>query len=376
MALPTLRCFFAIYTDGAAPHEAFQAPASSTQVFLEELSPVIWPGRDDELFGPHTRAFAQFKPKRAFLLGLSREVKGAVGTFFSEARRVVLEATQGVSGFGLDVLRLWPFPLANAVEALPEDPLAEDLCFTEMGEHGFRAETVGLAKLDQREITFEFKGKELLEDAALMCGHLADWAMEHGHRVNNAQAMAFGFDRLTFFSCEGDAGGPFRGWHAPLVQKLLSPSHFPGVGVLEVLCLPEGARPTEKHDLTVPLLRALEQRVVLEEHDLTGDAPHHTATARVRGFVHELRALSAFREAPIASKDSGWRFISRTHADGPQEGVMTLGDVARRIPEIIRYLALPPGVRLEWDLESTFTIDTSKAHDEADDEDSSDDDLD
>jgi threonine dehydratase len=33
--------------------------------------------------------------------------------------------------------------------------------------------------------------------------------------------MAFGFDRLTFFSCEGDAGGPFRGWHAPLVQKLL-----------------------------------------------------------------------------------------------------------------------------------------------------------
>jgi hypothetical protein len=125
----------------------------------------------------------------------------------------------------------------------------------------------------------------------------------------------------------------------------------------------------------VPLQRALDQRLVLEEHDLTGDSPFHSATARVRGFVHGLRALTAFREEPTASKDSGWRFISRTTHDGPEEGTMTLGDIGRRIPEIIRYLALPPGVRLEWDTDCRLRVDTSKAHAEVDD-DGSDDDLD
>ena len=74
-----------------------------------------------------------------------------------------------------------------------------------------------------------------------MCGHLADWAMEQGHRVQHGQSMAYGFDRLTFFATEGDAGGPFRGWHPPLIQKLLPPEVFPGVGVLEVRAVADGA---------------------------------------------------------------------------------------------------------------------------------------
>jgi hypothetical protein len=377
-ALPTLRCCFVIYTDGGAPSDAFAPPnLGSTRVLLSELPELIVPSRADELFGPHTQAFSRFNPKRGFLLSLSRSVSGGAGHFFTEARRVMLEASAGLNGFGFDVLRLWPFPLQSAAEALPEEPLAEDLFsvgFTEMGEHGFRAETVGLSKLEQREISFEFQGRDLLEDAALMCGHLADWAMEQGHRVQHGQSMAYGFDRLTFFATEGDAGGPFRGWHPPLIQKLLPPEVFPGVGVLEVRAVGDG-NDAEREPLTLALMRALDQRLVLEEFDLTGDSPFHSATAKVRGFVHGLRALTALREEPNASKDSGWRFVSRTTHDGPAEGLMTLGELANRVPEIIRYLALPPGVRLEWDTDGRLKVDTSKAQ-AALDEDDADDDLD
>jgi hypothetical protein len=367
-----------IYTDGGAPSDAFAPPPhGSTQVLLSELGELIMPARTDELFGPHTQGFSVFAPKRAFLLALSRPVTGSAGDFFSEARRVLVEASAGLKGYGFDVLRLWPFPLQSAAEVLPEEPMAEDLFsvgFTEMGEHGFRAETVGLSKLDQREISFEFKGRDLFEDAALMCGHLADWAMERGHRVQHGQSMAYGFDRLTFFATEGEAGGPFRGWHLPLIQKLLPPEVFPGIGVLEV-CATSDGNEAEREPLTLALTRALDQRVVLEELDLTGDSPFRSATARVRGFVHELRALTGLREEPNTSKDSGWRFVSRTTHDGPDEGVMPLAELASRTPELIRYLALPPGVRLEWDFEGHLKVDTTKAQ-ATFDEDDADDDLD
>lgn len=368
--MPTLRCSYVIYTDGGAPLDAFTPPDPSVRVSMGELPQLIVAARTDELFGPHVQTFARFTPKRGFLLALSKTVKGGAGSFFAEARRVFLEATAGLKGYGFDVLRLWPFPLEQASEALPEDPLAEDLFsvgFTEMGEHGFRAETVGLSKLDQREISFEFHGRELLEEAALMCGHLADWAMEHGQRVGHGQSMAYGFDRLTFFAAEGTPGGPFRGWHSPLIQKLLPPDVFPGVGVLEVRSVDEApsARP---QPLTEVLTRALEQRMVLEEQDLTGDAPFHTSTARVRGEITRLASLSAVREEPIASKDSGWRFTS----SGTGDGTTLLAEVAAKVPEIIKYLALPPGVRLEWDAEGLLRIDASKAHTAADDDDDSD----
>lgn len=366
-----------IYTDGGAPLGPLSTDerALSTEVALTELPSLVVPARADELFGPHVQAFGRFTPKRGFLLSVSRKVNGGAGSFFADARALLLQTAAGLRGFGFDVLRLWPFPLEGAAEALPEEPLAEDLFsvgFTEMGGHGFRAETVGLSKLDQREVSFEFQGRDLLEDAALMCGHLADWAMEQGHRVGHGQSMAYGFDRLTFTGTEGGAGGPFRGWHPPLIQKLLPPEVFPGVGVLEVQAVDESGE--RRESLTVPLTRALEQRLLLEEHDLTGDSPFHAATARVRGFVHGLRSLVATREEPTASKDSGWRFVSRTTQDGPEEGLMSLADVANRVPELIRFLALPPGVRLEWDSEGRLRVDVSKAHAALDDD--ADDDLD
>ncbi len=363
--MPTLQVFFAIYSDGSRPNDAFSVP-EGTDVFLGEMTQVTAPGPGDELFGPHATFFTRYKPKKGFLLALSREVKGRADDFFADARRVLLEVTAGIDGWGVDVLRLWPFPLATAAEELPEELLAEDLFavgFTEMGEHGFRAETYGLAKLGQREITFAFRGRDLLEEAALMCGHLADWVLEHGKRVGHGHSMSFGFDRISFFAVEGDAGGPFRGWHPPAIQRLLPASLFPGVGVLEVQSTPEGHG--ERQDMTVPLQRAFGQRLVLEEQDLTGDSPHHTQTAEVAGQVTALRGLLAWREEPLASKDSGWRFRVRESGDRlAEEGTMTLGDIARKCPDLIRWLALPPGVRLEWDALGRLTVDTSKARSE------------
>ena len=363
--MPRLSCFFAIYTDGSAPAEAFRAPAN-TDVFLGEMATLELPGPGDELFGPHATLLSRFKPKRGFLLGVSREVSGKAGTFFADARQVLMQATHGLTGFGLDVLRLWPFPLALLDEALPEDPLAEDLFsvgFTEMGEHGYRAETFGLAKLGQRELSFEFKGRALLEEAALMCGHLADWLLEHGKRVEHGQLMAYGFDNLSFFAAEGKAGGPFRGWHPPLIQKLVPATLFPGVGVLEVMALPDGPH-DPLDDLTLPLTRSMEQRLLLEELDLTGDSPHASSTAQVKGFISQLTQLVAVREEPHASKDSGWRFSSTVEGDSGENGVTTLSVVVRRAPEILRYLALPHGTRLEWDANGALAMDLSKARHE------------
>lgn len=372
--MPTLSCFFAIYTDGEGLNESFPAP-SGTDVFMGEMGTLLRPGAQDELFGPHVIPFSRMKPKRGFLLGFRREVRTRSEPFFSQVRDAVLAATAGVNGFALDVLRLWPFPLNIAAEALPEHLLAEDLFsvgFTDMGQHGVRAETIGLSKLGQREITFEFGDPTLMEEAALMCGHLADWLLEHGRRIDHGQAMSFGFDRIAFFAAEGDAGGPFRGWHPPLVQKLVPPELFPGVGVLEVRASPPGNNDALE-DLTIPLRRSLEQRLLLEEFDLTGDSPHATSTSQVKGFISELKSLVAFREEAHSSRDSGWRFRSTVEGDSGENGVMTLGDLARRAPELVKFLALPHGVKLQWDTEGALMVDRSRVAD--DDDDSLDDSL-
>ncbi len=305
----------------------------------------------------------QQKFKRGYLLGFSREAKGGASEFFTEVRAAVIKATRGVSGYALDVLRLWPFPLEMVGELLPEETLAEDLFsvgFTEMGEHGYRAETFGLAHLSQREVSFEFRGKELLEEAALMTAHLADWVLEHGRRVDHGHSMAFGFDRISFLAAEG--GSPpeaLRGWHPPLIQRLLPETLFPGVGALEILAHPNNS--VQAEDLTVPLQRALEQRQMLEELDVTGDSPHSSNTAHLRGTLTGMRSLMAWRDEPTASKDSGWTFVSRVVGDSLEEGLTTLSEVIHRVPGIIRYLALPPGVRLEWNDEGVLQVDTSKA---------------
>ncbi len=370
--MPTLRRFFAIYTNEGKPSDAVVASAN-THLFLGEMGDVVLPTASEELFGPHATKFTQQKFKHGYLLGFSREVKGAAGPFFADARKALLTATKGLKGYVLDVLRLWPFPIELAGELLPEEPLAEDLFsvgFTPMGEHGYRAETFGLAHLSQREVSFEFQGKELLEEAALMTAHLADWVLEHGRRVEHGQSMAFGFDRISFLAAEG--GGPptaLRGWHPPLIQKLLPEALFPGVGALEVLAHPNNS--VEPQSLTVPLQRALDQRLMLEELDVTGDSPHSSNSAHLRGVISGLRSLLAWRDEPTASKDSGWTFVSKTVGDSMSEGTTTLGEVIMKAPGILRYLALPPGVRLEWDDQGVLQVDASKAKVEGDlDEDS------
>ena len=366
--MATLSCFFAIYTEGESLNDSFPSPAH-TDVFLGEMGTLILPGSRDELFGPHAQIFQQrMKPTRGFLLGFHRKQRGRAEQFFNEVRTAFLRATAGTKGIALDILRLTPFPLETASETLPEDLLAEDLFavgFTQMGDKGHRAETLGLSKLGQREITFEFTDPALMEEAALMCGHLADWLLDHNKKIAHEQSMSFGFDRITFFAAEGSAGGPFRGWHPPLIQKLIPEQLFPGTGVFEVHAFaPNNADVRE--DLTVPLRRALEQRMLLEELDLTGDAPHSSSTAQVKGFIAELKSLIAWREESQNSKDSGWRFRSTAEGDSGENGVMSLGDITRRAPGLVRYLALPMGVRLTWNAAGALDLDRSRV--ELDDE--------
>lgn len=355
--MPTLSCFYAIYTDGAEPQKTLRAPPH-TDVWLGELPALVLPGRDDELFGPHADLFARFKPTRAFLLALTRDSPTHADLFFVDAREVLLQAVAGLSGVGLDVLRLWPFPLEEAAASLPEEVLSEDLFsmgIMSRGDHGFRAETFGLAKLGQRELSFAFEGAALQEDAALMCDHLADWLLEHSRRIGSGDTVAYGFDRLAFMAVEGAAGGPFRGWHPGLIQRLLPPSLFPGVGVLEVRCL-DGCS-GRLAGLTVPLEHSRAQRQVLEDCDVTGESPHASTTAQVAGPLERLVGVTAVRGEPQTSKDSGWRFVAQP---GGATEVTVLDAVVARAPGLLPYLALPPGSRLEWDSVGALTMDLAR----------------
>lgn len=365
--VPKLSCFYALFTDGPSPRGDFAHPRGAT-AFVEELKSVPMPSGADEVFGSYASAFARAQPKKAYLLGLSKDVKGAPGRFFTEARTALLQAIAGLDGWGLDVLKLTPFPFKEAAEAVPEEFLAEDLFsvgFTEMGVHGYRAETFGFSKVGQRELSFEFHGKGLIEEAGLFCGHLADWILEHGLRVEHAQGIAFGFDKVGFFAAEGKRGETFRAWHPPLIRQLLEPTHFEGVGVLEVRA---SDGPTEPlGDLTAALTHTRMQRRVLDDFDLTGDAPHHTATAVLHGEPTGLVDLVAMREEPDAARDSGWRLA--TTAGATQTGrAVTLAQLVQLVPEMLRYLALPPGSRLEWDINGRHAVDVSHvAAGEADD---------
>lgn len=361
-----LSSFFAIYTEGEALPERLPS-LPGTEVIVEELKPLVLPGASDELFGPYANEFLRFKPKRGFLVGFRRTRRGRADGFFTDVRNAVLGITRGLSGFAVDVLRLWPFPLAQAAEALPEHHLAEDLFsvgFTDMGQHGMRAETIGLSKLGQPELTFTCADRALMEEAALLCGHLADWLLEHARRFEAGQNIAFGFDRLTFLAPEGTSWQGFRGWHPPLVQKLIPEKYFDGVGVLEMRAVTgEGV----VADLTAPLRRSLDQRTLLEAHDLTGDSPHSGATAELEGAIVELKDVQATREEPNASKDSGWRFRRATPSARTARETRPLAELVTAVPELLRYLALPTGVRVAWDAHGIASVDRSRVvHDDDD----------
>ncbi len=365
--MPLLSSFFAIYTDGHAPRADVSVPRG-VELSLTKMEELVTP-HDVSLFGPHTIELNRYKPKAGWLLALLRETKGSAGTFFADSQRILTDVVAGLDGFCLDVLRLYPFPL-SAARDLPEDPFPEDLIsvgFHEQGDHGFRAETFGLCKLGQREISFVFKGGELLEDAAILCGHLADYAMSQGRRVENKQTMSFGFDKLLFLAAEGESHqGTFRGWHPPFMSRLLPERLFYGVGALKVLGY---ARPTAspQDDLTPVLHRALEQRLVLEEHDLTGESPHQATTARTCACLSGAAGLSAERKEPQSQKESGWTFTCGKEHQPSELQPRTLEEIAYKVPEVMKYLALPPGCVLKFS-ETGVSVDTHRARrDEPDD---------
>src|SRR5438105_2643965 len=113
------------------------------ELSLSKLPDALLPSTDASLFGPHAAELLRARPRAAFVLSLTRETKGSAGSFFSDAQAMVAQSVQGLTGWFLDVLRMFPLPLVQVVE-LPEDPFAEDLIsvgFHEQGEHGYRAET-------------------------------------------------------------------------------------------------------------------------------------------------------------------------------------------------------------------------------------------
>lgn len=361
-----------LYTGaGAAPRTEVPVPKGAT-LSLEPLPEVVLPGADTPLFGPHVAAFQGARPPGgAWLLSMRREVHGGAGHFFAETQAAVREALRELNqGFGLDVLRLWPFPF-SAVDTLPDDPFAEDLisvAFTESGEHGYRAETFGLAAFGQKELSFAFEGSDLLEEATILCAHLADYVMGTRQRVEHGHAMSFGFDKLVFASPQGAAAGPFRGWHPPFIQRVLSPELFPGVGVLEALCT-TGTGAQAQPDLTPALRRAYAQRLVVEQHRLTGESPHQADSARACACASNDAPLFGQRDEPRGSRQSGWTF--RCLSGHPPEllGSLPLGELARRLPRIIPYLALPPGCTVTFEGDEA-RVDTRRARrdDDVDDE--------
>ena len=347
--MPTLSRFFLIYTDGARPRTDV-AGARGASVAVAPLDPVVLPGADTPLFGPHAQALARFAPRAAWLVSVRKEVRGPAGTFYADAHAALRAALEPLEkGILLDVLRLWPLPLTE-IEALPDDPFAEDLLsvgFHEQGGGRFRAETYGLAALGQRELTFEFKGRDLVEEATLLCAHLADYVMEKGRRVDHGHALSFGFDKLVFQAPDGGgAEGCFRGWHPPFVQRVLPQDLFPGVGTLRALCEESALGP--EAELTAALTRALEQRKVNEAHAVFGDAPHHGDRAQACPCAGGANGLVGVRAEVHVPRHSGWTFTcARGHAESAL-GVTTLGELSRKLPQIIRFLGLPAGAKVTW----------------------------
>ncbi|MBI3183207.1 MAG: hypothetical protein HYZ28_13805 [Myxococcales bacterium] len=346
--MPRLSFYCLVLTDGAAPNPTL--PGSEFGV--RPLAGIPCPCADDELFGPHAESFtrAAQAARAAYLFHGSRSARHEVGGFLGAAHEALAVAVDGVAAFCLDVLRLWPFPSKDAID-LPTDPLPEDvfaLGFTERGPGSFRALTYGLSKLGQREITFDFTGRGLADEAKYLCSHLADYVMSQTRRVDHRQSMSFGFDRLEFRAAEGEAGGPLRGWHAPYVQRALPEELFPGVGLLEARCF-EPLSDKLASDVTLALERSLEQRRLLDELGLEGEAPHQGTMVRSCACAGGPDGLVGWREEPDTIRHSGWSFLcGRSPHPAEEVGTVPLGALAHRLPQIVRYLALPAGCRVTW----------------------------
>lgn len=340
--MPTLNFHFLIYTDGRAPHaEALK----EGELRFEKLPRVPAPSPELELFGPFAaeghRAIS--RANAAFLLSGQREVRGPAGDFFSQAQRTVSQLCRGLDGWGLDLLRLWPAPLSEWAR-VDEDPMAEDLfsvAFFEGPHDSYRAETFGLSKLGQREVALRFKGRHLLDEAIGICGRLADFAIDHGRRVGHEQAMTAGFDRVAFFS------GAERDHSAAEFLRLALPEER--IALPPPLSIKAFRLGGELQDeLTDVLQRAFEQRLVLDELGLAGDSPHQTDQALSCTCAGSSERLLAFRREPESVRDSGWVVCCPERHNFNELASSTLEEIAQRAPRIMRYLALPPGSRVEW----------------------------
>jgi hypothetical protein len=75
------------------------------------------------------------------------------------------------------------------------------------------------------------------------------------------------------------------------------------------------------------------------------------------------------RVEPQASRDSGWTFACVTGHSADELGVQSLGALAQRVPQILPYLALPPGCTVTL-VDGTAKVDSRRAQRDEDDLDS------
>lgn len=355
-----LDLFCLVYTNGESPR-----PITDPEIRWIELPTPPIPAPSDELFGPYAAEASRElrRLSRAFLFHAHRDRARDAEQFFANANVALATSVEGMQGVALDVLRMWPVPLRE-IDELPTDPLPEDLFavgFEDVTSGGIRAQSFGLAKLGQREIRFTFHDRSLMDEAALLVAHLADYAMAHTRRVEHGQTMSFGFDRLAFQASEGaDAGGPLRSWHAPFAQAALPAELFEGVGMLDV----RAHQPLSQQvtmDLTDALRRSLTQRLLLEELGISGDAPSQLAVARTCSCAELSTAWKATRVEPNASKDSGWTVVCVKAHETQDLHERTIGELVRKVPSMLRYLALPPGCTVIWNGPTEVQIDAGDA---------------
>jgi hypothetical protein len=298
---------------------------------------------DDELFGPHASAFTRAQHGPAMLLGLTGDARTHSDRFFGQAHRLLRKVTHGHRGWVLDVLRLWPTPLERVLDEYADEPFAEDLftaAFRDEGERGFRAETFGLAKLGHRELSFGFRGEELIQDANNLCVHFTDFLLEHGRSISDRAAMSYGFDRIRLDPLDGGGEGVFRGWHPSLIQRLLGPKVFAGTGVATVLPV---LRPGEHvQDLTEVLRRAHQQRLLLESHGLDAESPHQDDSALACVCLGTHDTFEGVRAETEVARDSGWTWTCATKHAPSELGHSSLASLVSRFPQLLKYLALPP----------------------------------
>ncbi len=337
--MPTLNVHYVLYTDGTPPR-----PAQHPDFSLTALPAVPQPDESEEFFGPFAQiAHEQIRTARAaFWLRGKREVRGSVGEFFSQVQAEVAHCVEGHSGFVVDLLKMWALPFADVAE-LPSDPLAEDLfavSFQEKGRDLFLARTYGLGKLEQAEVSFQFRGHELTDEAATMCSHLAEYAMTQSRRVSAGQSMTFGYDALIFRSSATEDSSP------PLLRRVAGAALRRTPLLLAHACEPMSEDLSA--DLTDALRRSFDQRLVLEEQEVAGDAPHQTTELKLCPCAGTGEGLRGWREEPASARESGWTFTCRHRHQPAELEQLVLGTAVQRLPQILRFLALPPGSSLQW----------------------------